>query len=143
MFKSIMIAYDGSKESEHALSSAISLARSFDAALTVVTVLEPLPSYTAFTYAVYPSLPQELKKEKREHLLDLQKAALQRASDQKVKATAVLVDGDEVAGIVEAAAQIHADLLVIGLRKHLALTPLGGTAHLVAGRSPCPLLAVS
>ena len=143
MFKRIMIAYDGSKEAGKALACAISLARSLDAAVIIVTVLEALPSYTVFISVVSPNLPQQLKDEKQKQLLALQKTALQIAIDHKVRATAVLVDGEEVAGIVEAAAQNHADLLVIGLRKHPAFAPFGTTARQVARRSPCPLLAVN
>jgi nucleotide-binding universal stress UspA family protein len=103
MFKRIMIAYDGSKEAGNALACAISLARSLDAAVIIVTVLEALPSYTVFASVVSPNLPQQLKDEKQKQSLALQKTALQIAIDHKVRATAVLVDGEEVAGIVEAA----------------------------------------
>lgn len=143
MFKRIMIAYDGSREAGHALASAISLAHSLDATLIIATVLEALPSYTAFISVVSPTLPQQLKDEKHKQLLALQKAAVQIAINYNVQATTVLVDGDEVAGIVKAAAQSHADLLVIGLRKHLAFAPFGSTAHQVAMHIRCALLAVT
>jgi nucleotide-binding universal stress UspA family protein len=43
MFDKILLAYDESKEAEHALESAISLAKTLRSKLTIVTVVEALP----------------------------------------------------------------------------------------------------
>jgi nucleotide-binding universal stress UspA family protein len=143
MFEKILLAYDESREAEHALESAISLAKTLRSKLTIVTVVEALPGYTAMAAIADPNLPNEILKEKRDRLRSLQQTAIKHASDSGITADAVLVDGEEVETIIETARQDRADLLVIGLRKHWAVLQFGSTAHHLAQQSPCPLLAVS
>ena len=45
MFHKIMVAYDESSEAGRALQASIELAKTLNAELSVVTVLEPLPGY--------------------------------------------------------------------------------------------------
>src|ERR1700733_13242031 len=143
MFDNILLAYDESKEAEHALESAISLAKTLGSKLTIVTVVEGLPGYTAMAALVDPNLPNEILEEKRHRLQSLQKTAIHHAFDSGVTADAVLVGGEEVESIIETAKRDHPDLLVIGLRKNAAFELGSGTAHHLAQQSPCPLLAVS
>jgi nucleotide-binding universal stress UspA family protein len=143
MFDNILLAYDESKEAEHALESAISLAKTLRSKLTIVTVVEALPGYTAMAALVDPNLQNEIWEEKRDRLRSLQKTAIKHAFDSGITADAVLVDGEEVESIIETAKRDRADLLVIGLRKHVAFELVSGTAHHLAQQSPCPLLAVS
>ncbi len=143
MFHHILLAYDESKEAEHALESAIFLAKTLGSKLTIVTVVEALPGYTAMAALVDPNLPNEIWEEKHGRLRTLQKTALKHALDSGITADAVLVDGEEVGSIIETAKRDHADLLVIGLRKHAGFELASGTAHHLAQQSPCPLLAVS
>jgi nucleotide-binding universal stress UspA family protein len=143
MFHNILLAYDESKEAKHALESALSLAKTLRSKLTIVTVVEALPGYTAMAALVDPNLPNEILEEKRDRLRSLQKTVLNHAFDSGIKADAVLVEGEEVESIIETAKRDRADLLVIGLRKHAAFEFVSGTAHHLAQQSPCPLLAVS
>jgi nucleotide-binding universal stress UspA family protein len=143
MFDRILLAYDESKEAEHALKSAISLAKTLRSKLTIVTVVEALPGYTAMAALVDPNLPNEILEEKRDRLRALQKTAINHAFASGITADAVLVDGDEVESIIETAKRDRANLLVIGLRKHVGLELVSSTAHHLAQQSPCPLLAVS
>ena len=143
MFQNIVIAYDESKEAAHALDSAISLAKCMQAKLKIVTVVEALPGYTNMAAIVAPQVPQELMDERREMLQALQASALKRAADLGVAADAILIDGEEVESIIDAATRGKADLLILGLRRHHLLSLFGGTAHRVAEHSPCAILAVS
>ena len=142
MFRTIMVAYDESREAAHALASAIELATLVGAHLKIVTVVEPLPSFYDIAAMVSPSVLSDGLEDKRSRLRILQQNAIKRATSAGVKAEAVLVDGGEVSGIVQAAQREHADLLVIGLPKHNVLEAFTSTAHDVADHTPCPLLEV-
>ena len=143
MFHTIMIAYDESREAAHALASAIELAKPLGAHLKIVTVVEALPAFYNLAAIVSPSVVDESLEEKRSQLRALQQSAVKRATADGVDADAILVDGGEVSGIVRAAQREHADLLVIGLSKHLRLGAFNSTAHDVADHTPCPLLEVN
>jgi nucleotide-binding universal stress UspA family protein len=142
MFRTIMVAYDESREAAHALASAIELAKPLGAHLKIVTVVEPLRSFYDIAAMVSPSVLSDGLEDKRSRLRILQQNAIKRATSAGVKAEAILVDGGEVSGIVRAAQREHADLLVIGLPKHSGLGAFASTAHDVADHTPCPLLEV-
>jgi nucleotide-binding universal stress UspA family protein len=67
MFRRIVVAYDGSPESQRSLVSAIRLAKSLDAELHTVTVIADLPAYTAFADAADSSVPSSIRTCKRRH----------------------------------------------------------------------------
>jgi nucleotide-binding universal stress UspA family protein len=143
MFRTIMVAYDESREAAHALASAIELAKHLGAHLKIVTVVEALPAFYNIAAIVSPSIVDESLEGKRSQLRALQQSAVKRAKAAGVNADAILVDGGEVSGIVGAAQSEHADLLVIGLSKHHGLGAFNSTAHEVADHVLCPLLEVN
>lgn len=142
MFNKIVVAYDESPPSEHALATAISLAASLGSTLRIVTVIEPLASYINMSLAVDPTLPQQLLDERRERLKRVHEQAAQHAADAGVKAETVLIDGPEVESIVAEIPSCGADLLVIGLAHHRGLGELTSTLHRVSLHVACPVLAV-
>jgi nucleotide-binding universal stress UspA family protein len=139
MFHILVVAYDESREADHALASAIELAKPLGAHLKIVTVVEALPAFYNIAAIVSPPVVDESLEEKRNQLKTLQQSALERAAAAGVKAKAILVDGGEVSGIVRAAQREHADLLVIGHPKHHRLRAFISTAREVANNTPCPL----
>ena len=143
MFKTIMVAYDESREAAHALASAIELAAPLRAHLKIVTVVEAPPSFYNIAAIVSPPVLSEFLEDRRSRLRILQQSAIKRATSAGVEAETILVDGDEVSGIVRAAQREHADLLVIGLPRHHGLAAFNSTAHDVADHTPCPLLEVN
>jgi nucleotide-binding universal stress UspA family protein len=143
MFHTIMVAYDESPEAAHALASAIDLAKPLGAHLKIITVVEPLPAFYNVAAIVSPTIVDESLEDRRSQLRTLQQSAVRRATAAGVNADAILVDGGEVSGIVLAAQREHADLLVIGLRKHHGLGAFTSTAHHVADHTPCALLEVN
>ena len=143
MFQNTLVAYDGSKESQRALDSAISLARCLQAQLKIVTVVEALPGYTNMAALVTSNLPRDLLDLRCAKLQELQAAAQQQAAAQGITAELILIHGAEVDSIVEVARRNHTDLLVFGLRKHSGVPLFGSTSHQMTKRSPCTLLAVT
>lgn len=138
MFRRIMVAYDESPEAGRALQVAIELAKVLGAELTVVTILEPLPTY--FSFAVSAAYAADWKDEKQARYIALQEQARQQAFLAGLHLETELIHGDEVGTIIECAKKYRADLLVLGMRKHTIL--MGHTGQDVVERSPCALLGV-
>jgi nucleotide-binding universal stress UspA family protein len=137
MFRSILVAVDGSTHGARAVEEAVDLARSVDAPLTLISVgTHPL---------VWPSPYQTV----------LPDAELEAAARTVVDAAAAEVPDDlEVARlvrvgraadeIVTTAREGHHDLIVMGARGRGAATSLllGSVSHAVLNQSPAAVLVV-
>lgn len=144
MYKRMIVAYDESPEAKRALAHAIELAKLMDAELRLVTVSEPLPAYVAYADAAFPGSTKILSEERENFYNKLQEEAKARAAEGGLVADSVIVEGDEVASIVNSVTSWYADLLVIGRRHHTSPLPRmwGGTVHEIAERTSCNILAV-
>ena len=144
MYKRLSVAYDESPEAKRALMHAIELAKLMGAELRLVTVSEPLPAYVAYADVGFPGSERMLAEERKNFYNHLQEEAKVRAAEGGVVADSVIVEGDEVEGIVNSITSWHADLLVIGRRHHSSpFTRMwGGTVHEIAERTNCNILGV-
>ena len=126
-YERILLAYDGSKNSETALSRAASLAERYGARLTIVVVVPP----SAF---------EETVQSGREVL----GKAVAKAKRTVGDVTGVLRDGQAADEILTAAEEQGADLVVIGRRGLSAVQRLlmGGTSSAVVAHSNCDVLVV-
>jgi nucleotide-binding universal stress UspA family protein len=138
MFHKIMVAYDESSEAGRALHASIELAKTLRAELSVVTVLEPIPGYYSFAVS---SVPARNWTEEKRISSALQAEARQQAKAAGIVLDAELISGDEVGSIVKCAKRLHADLLVLGMRKHSWLMT-GHTAQDIAERATCAVLGI-
>jgi nucleotide-binding universal stress UspA family protein len=141
MFHKIMVAYDDSREAGRALRVSIELAKALRAELSVVTVLEPLPSYFSFAISAVPAIHWTETEEKRARYSALQAEARQQAKAVGLVIDAELISGDEVSTIIDCTKRHHSDLLVLGMRKHSWLME-GHTAKDLTERAPCALLGI-
>jgi nucleotide-binding universal stress UspA family protein len=141
MFHKIMVAYDDSPEAGRALRLSIELAKALRAELSVVTVLEPLPSYYSFAMSAVPAVHWTETEEKRARYSALQAEAQQQAKAAGLVIDAELISGDEVGTIIDCTKRHHSDLLVLGMRKHGWLMA-GHTAKDLTERAPCALLGI-
>ena len=133
--QTILLAADGSPSSRDALKLAVELARATGATLEIVSVRPPgTPTRGG------PGWP-ELADEGPERV----------AADAAASARAAGVDarshgmyGDVVASIADAAASLHADLLVIGSRGAGSASGarLGSVSNALVRRSPVPVTVV-
>ncbi len=138
MFQRIMVAYDESPEAGKALEAAIGLAKSLEADLKIVTVLEPLPTY--FSFAVSAVSAVDWKDKQQARYTSLQEQARRQAAAAGLHSDAELIHGDEVGSIIECARKYQSEMLVLGMRRHTWL--MGHTGQDIAERSPCALLGV-
>src|SRR5258708_12740079 len=118
MFKKILVAYDESPESGRALLTAIELARSLNAELKAVSVLEKLPPYAGYIDAEVPGGTAALQKQASDYYPKLQADAQETARQHGVALTTELVEGEEVDGIVNFYRPTNTNLLLLLLIRH-------------------------
>jgi nucleotide-binding universal stress UspA family protein len=137
MFRSILVAVDGSTHSERALEEAIDLARSQGARLTLVTV--------ATRPAIWPSGYQRAvaDSELEEAARGVVDEAAEKVPDEIPQATVVRL-GRPAEEIVRRAKDGLHDLIVMGARGRGAATSLllGSVSHGVLNQSPAAVLIV-
>jgi nucleotide-binding universal stress UspA family protein len=138
MYRNILVAVDGSKESDLALADAIDLALESNAKLTLVHVSNPPPGVIRGTPAgalAAAELPEYHSKVLR--------AAVDTVPPELPVVT-LLLDGNPAHEIVKAAKEYEHDLIVIGSRGRGRATAalLGSVSHEVLHEAPVPVLVV-
>ena len=132
----ILVALDGSPNSERALDYGADLARRLNSQLGLVTVADPLP---AIGTEMIPnvSLLEELRKEARD-TLDI---AAKRFDPPPAR---FLRDGRPDFEVCHCAQEWKASLLVIGThgRTGLQRVLMGSVAEHIVRHAPCPVLVV-
>lgn len=143
MFKNILLATDGSPASATAAQLAVDLARSNGARLTALYVVDPYPylgvgeanpmGFQAYMSAAYEHAAQAHRK-----IAELCKQGGQPVDVQLRRAE----DMHASDGILQAAAEEGADLIVVGShgRTGLSRLMLGSIAAKVVAQSPIPVL---
>jgi len=132
MYKHILVALDGSLESEQALKQAIALAGLVGASLTGISVIEKLPAYAASVGEV-----QEMKDEFEGFFAGVQDNAAKAAKAGGVDLKTILRAGNAAHTIVHYAAENGVDLIVMGA---IGRRGLGGTADKVTENAACSVL---
>jgi nucleotide-binding universal stress UspA family protein len=137
MFRSILVALDGSRASAAALEQAIRLARDEGARLTLTSVVVPLRWRPATPiYIPFPS-DEELERQAQE-ILD----RAEREVPEDVPVFTVVRRGEAAKAILERVEQGEHDLVVIGSRGFgsAASLLLGSVSRAVVAHSPVPVL---
>jgi nucleotide-binding universal stress UspA family protein len=137
MFRSILVALDGSPASSAALEQAIRLARDEGARLTLISVAVPLRWRPATPiYIPFPS-DEELERQAQE-ILD----RAEREVPEDVPVFTVVRRGEAAKAILERVEQGEHDLVVIGSRGFgsAASLLLGSVSRAVVAHSPVPVL---
>ena len=143
MFKNILIPVDGSEPSDHALRTAISLAKEVGARLRLVHVVDN----SAFVTGYDPSggAGSQLYSALRDSALQILQQGTAKAQAEGVQADHVLVDQVGVRlgeAVAQAATQFGADLIVVGThgRRGPSRLLLGSGAEHVIRVAPVPVL---
>lgn len=136
----ILVPTDFSKSAEAALDYAVALAGRLDARVHVLSVVG-FPLVGAETGATIPATMIEEVFEHNQKELDRLVAA---RADKCAFGPTLLESGDTRAQIEVAAAQVKADLIVMGThgRQGFSRLFLGSVAESVARVAPCPVLLV-
>ena len=145
MFKHILLATDGSAASEHAANMAVELARTHQATLTVVFVVDPYPymgigEANPLGFDAYMSAAQAQAAAAHSHVADLCNQGRAPVAMQ----ARMLENVGAASGIVQTAKTEGADLIMVGShgRSGIARLMLGSVAGRVVSESPVPVLVV-
>ena len=146
MYARILIATDGSELADRALDHAVQLAKLAGSEVTIVTVTEPAAivgtGYASMAGGIVDPLPEIIEAQAKA-ARDLLDRAAKRAADQAITAKTILVDNSFAAeGIVATAAQIGAELIVMGShgRRGLNRLLLGSQTNNVLAHTKVPVL---
>jgi nucleotide-binding universal stress UspA family protein len=142
----LLVPTDFSPSADAAAILAQSIAKGMNAEVIVLHVLDLAPIVAAWSTPLIageqpsPSLAAELL----DRIRDDAARRLAREADRYPKATTLFVDGDPRTTIVDAAAELRADLIVMGTqgRSGLDRIVLGSVAEYVVRHSAVPVLTV-
>lgn len=138
----VVYASDFSTASRRAFATALNLAKTNRAALTVVHVLLPIMMVSDMT--VSPSVWEEIRRGTRRWAEQHLSRLATKAKIAGVRATARLLEGDPAEQIVRAAHAAHADVIVVGThgRKGVPRFFIGSVAERVVRSASCPVMTV-
>jgi len=138
----ILYATDFSPASRRAFATALALARSLHARLTIASVLAPI--VTVPEQYLDPATIETLDRQAREWSMKQLKRLAERSRKAGVNATVVLRDGDPADQIIAGCRATRSDLVVVGThgRRGLPKFFLGSVAGRVSSMAPCPVVTV-
>lgn len=149
MIKKILVAVDGSATSKKAVAEAVALAKKFDAALTLISVVEVENdmAYTELGIVIsgeYAGVRETLTKIKEESAQKMLDAIVDSLDCTGVAVSKIVRIGSAHPEIVDTAREGEHDLIVMG---HRGLNPvkrffMGSVAKRVIEDAPCSVLIV-
>ena len=139
MYKKILAAYDGSDGAKAALDRAFTVAKEYDAAITMVWVRGPLPHYATSVGEVDDDLESA-----NEYFNKLKAQSEQAATSKSMPIQAAYLHGNAAREIVKYAEANGFDLIVIGQVGHSDFLGrvLGPTADRISETAHCDVLIV-
>lgn len=136
MYKHVLIATDLSVENNSVVEKALAIAKAFDAKVSVLHVVEPLPGY-GYAYVGIADIELELVAEARKNM-----EALAKKYTIPVAACHVEV-GPVKVKMLEILKQEKVDCLIVGSHgRHGFSELLGSTAHAAVHSAPCDVITV-
>ena len=150
MYKKIVVPIDGSKMADKAFKHALSVAKTFDAELLLLTVVPenvvPAGAFTAWTHpTMIKRMINEIVTLAREEATDMLNEKMNGCERNNVKASYKIVTGDPATKIIEVANSKKVDLIImgsVGLTGIKKLKSLGSVSRKVSERVSCPVLIV-
>jgi nucleotide-binding universal stress UspA family protein len=138
--KRIIVAVDGSEEAQRAARMAVDLARQFDAPLSLIHVVPPMP----YPYEDYGLSKHEVHETNRQAAEVLMRKAREALGDLKVPVDQRILWGSPSEQIIEAANEPDVDLVVVGNRGRnaVARVMLGSTSNRIVNACTKPVLVV-
>jgi len=143
MFRSIIVATDGTEVSEHAITMAAQLAAKHGAALTAVTVVEPYPYSAVGESSAIAGADHQASVGAQASARLARARELAEAAGTECR-TSMQEAGEVHRGVLLAAEQHQADLIVMGSRGRSAMATrlLGSETQRLLAASALPVLVV-
>lgn len=143
--KNLLVAIDFSDATPGVLDAAGKMAVAFGAKLTLIHVVEPEPSYTAygFTPDEFPAMHTFQVEARRRAQTRLDEAVASIQGDGW-SADGVIVEGSPLHCMLDHVEKHHVDLVVVGAHGHGALASilLGSVAEGMVRKAKVPILVV-
>lgn len=152
MYKKILVAFDGSEASKHAMDHAVNFADSFSTELVILSVVPRvmMPVFPDEGFGAAPITAAQDMGEYQDKMKEIYNKSLEEAKkdindhfpDMKIEIK--LLEGRPSSTIVSAAEEYDADLIVIGSRGIGGITGwiLGSTSRNVVESCTKPILVV-
>ena len=151
--KKILVPIDFSDVTELVIENAKLLAKSFDAELKIIHVVDPIPQNTgvmqesAGGIIVVPISCEVLRNELASELKSEHKKMLeikQQLSNEKIKVEAFLLKGNVSEGVLSQIEEYSPDMIVMGSHGHgyIVKTLLGSIAVYVLKHVKCPVIII-
>ncbi len=143
--KNILAAVDFSDATPGVLETAGRMAKAFGAQVTVIHIVEPEPSYTAygFTPDEFPAMHafQEEARRRAQRRLD---EVVSSIKDDAADAHGVIVEGSPLHCMLEHVEKHTIDLVIVGAHGHGALASilLGSVAEGMVRKAQVPTLVI-
>ena len=142
MIKKILVPIDFSDYSKKALQYTVKLAKTFNAELFLVYVIEPMvyPADLSMGQMVIPQSEVNLSEKANTELEEL---ATNEIGDS-LKYNIFIKTGKPFMEIIETATEVDADLIIIATHGHTGVEHLlfGSTSEKVVRKAPCPVLTL-
>ncbi|MDF1577202.1 MAG: universal stress protein [Desulfurivibrionaceae bacterium] len=142
-FKKIMVPIDFSENSPKVLQSAIDVAEKFEAALSIVFVVQSFEDYSGF---FVPHMPiSQFEDEMIASAEQKMESFLAENFKSDLPYNSAVIKGDVAEEIVDYAAQNDIAMIVMGTHGYKGLEKVlfGSVAEKVVKTSPCPVLTVN
>jgi nucleotide-binding universal stress UspA family protein len=138
----VLVPIDFSDYSKSALRYAVNFAKSFNAEIILVYVVEPViypPDFSMGQIAM-PSINTEWDERAKEELQKLAKSEIIGVNNVKT----IIKTGKPFVEIIETAKEENADLIIIATHGHSGVEHIlfGSTAEKVVRKAPCPVLTL-
>ncbi|MFO7606484.1 MAG: universal stress protein [Desulfurivibrionaceae bacterium] len=142
-FKKIMVPIDFSENSPKVLQSAVEVAEKFEAALSIVFVVQSFEDYSGF---FVPHMPiSQFEQEMVESAEEKMENFLAENLKSDVPYNSAVLQGDVAEKIIEYAEKNDISMIVMGTHGYKGLEKVlfGSIAEKVVKTSPCPVLTVN
>lgn len=136
LYNNILLATDLSDDALIIARKALQIAEKFNARLSVIHVIETIPSY-ASGYVGIIDIEMELEEEAKRHLAEF-------AKELNIPETSQYIEtGSPKTRILEVAKNLGADLIIVGSHgKHGISWLLGATAGVIVHGAECDVLTI-
>jgi nucleotide-binding universal stress UspA family protein len=140
--KKVLVPIDFSDYSKSALKYAVNFAKSFNAEIILVYVVEPViypPDFSMGQIAM-PSINAEWDDRAKDELQKLAKSDITGSENVKT----IIKTGKPFVEIIETAKEENVDLIIIATHGHSGVEHIlfGSTAEKVVRKAPCPVLTL-
>ncbi len=140
--KKILVPIDFSDYSKKALQYTVKFAKSFNSELHLIYVIEPMiyPADLSMGQMVIPPSEVNMDEKAKTELEELAKTEI----GDSLRYNIIVKTGKPFQEIIETAAEVDADLIIIATHGHTGVEHLlfGSTAEKVVRKAPCPVLTL-